>query len=357
MVEIVCSIVLLLNGLGIVGLAIGFLSGQLTGLVVGWWLCHRVESRVRISPFRASRRGIRRIVGAGSRFQVLTFLWTLIREAPKLLISPLLGVEFVGIHELAQRLLGLGKMLGLAVVGPLMSAFANLHVTDATKGRVERLHAQSSRAVALTTGLCFAFLFVFADDAILIWTGESYPLASWTLRVIVFGQFLHSLTGVGTASLRAQGLIGLEMLFALGRVGLMAGLMAPMYLLWGYKGLVGATAIAAALAPLGFLVVYACREQQDLGALFRISCLEPAFAMLPAAALTFALRAALTLPSWLEKARYQAIAEVMLFGLVFASVAGAATWSLVLRENERKAALALVIGRSAPAKDTVRPGG
>src|SRR5690606_35876742 len=116
--------------------------------------------------------------------------------------------------------------------------------------RAKELYTQASRVLSVTTAICFAFLAVFAHEVVLIWTGGEYPMAGWTLRMLVLGSFLHTLTGVGTASLRGRGRTRLELSTALWTGALIFAPLWPLTKAFGYQGLVFAFVLGGVGGPI-----------------------------------------------------------------------------------------------------------
>ena len=220
-IEFVISVVLLLLGWGLLGLAVGHFCGQVVATAVAWYLCRRLCPELRISPFMVSAWGLRRIVSLGGRFQALSVLQLIMTQGIKMLISGLLGVSTLAIYEIAYKLLSLGGAVAGAVIAPLMPAFAKLHAGEDHR-RFRSLYERGSKLVAAACMPCFAFLAIFADRLILLWTAEEYPVAAWTVRWMAVSFFAVLLTGVGTASLRGRGTVRLEFWFGLINVGLLA---------------------------------------------------------------------------------------------------------------------------------------
>jgi O-antigen/teichoic acid export membrane protein len=226
-----------------------------------------------------------------------------------------------------------------------MAAFANLHATDAGHARVNQLYDDASRALGIALAVSFVFLFLFADQAVIIWTGEAYPTASWTLRALAIGQLPHALTAVGTASLRARGRLGLELAFAGLRAALLALCVLPMYWAWGYGGVVATCSAAAVISSFAFFLMFARVEDFDLTGFARLSLWWPARALAPATLASLALSSAALVPLCFTNVRYQTCLEVAVYGLVFALVAMTGVWFNVLSGTERRAVVALVAQR------------
>ncbi|UCC30674.1 MAG: oligosaccharide flippase family protein [Phycisphaerales bacterium] len=357
-VEFVTAIALLCLGWDLLGLAMGHLCGQVLAITAAWWLCRRLCPELRVSPHFITLWGLRRIVSLGGRFQLLAILRLLMDQGTKMLISGLLGVATLALYELAFKLLSLGSTVGGALVAPLMPAFANLYARDDRRA-YRSFFTLSSKAVAAVSFPCFAFIAIFADQLILLWTGQEYPLAAWTTRCLALGFFALMLTSVGTASLRGQGTIRLEMGLALITTSLLALLLAPGYMLWGYRGIVGAILAGIAVGPAWFVAAYARRELLDLRSYLHATVLRPAITLGPPILAIAALAHATPFTLSLANPRWNALAELTLWGVLFSVLVGCCGWFFLLSSADR-ARLETVFRPSAaerrrPATDSVTP--
>nr|MCH9682469.1 oligosaccharide flippase family protein [Deltaproteobacteria bacterium] len=125
-IDFAITLPLLLMGYGLIGLAIGHAIGQVTIHFAAYFMVRRRLPQVRLSPRFISRDGMRKILSVGGRFQLLSVVNTAVISGVKLLLSAMVGVEWLAIYELADKLMSLGKTASEAVVAPLMPAFASL---------------------------------------------------------------------------------------------------------------------------------------------------------------------------------------------------------------------------------------
>ena len=331
-VEFFTSLCLLWCGLGLLGLAIGFLFAEVLAMVFAWFLCLRLCPRLRVSPFRATRRGLRQIASLGGRFQLLAIIDTLWQQGTRFILSALCGIEAVGIFEIATKILGLGRMAAGAVIVPMMPAFANLH-SDKADQRWQTLYTSGSRILAAVCVASFGFIAIFADAAIVVWTGQAYPLAAWTVRVLTLTYYLHMLTGVGAASLRGQGTVRLEICSVLiGGASVLCTIM-PGYWLGGFRGIVFAYA-SYLTGRIWLLVAFARQQSISVSGYFYRVVIRPVLVGLPVITAVLAMRLAgfqVTLPG----DRIHTAIELSLWGVAFSSVIGVLMWFMALSRQER----------------------
>jgi O-antigen/teichoic acid export membrane protein len=254
-IEFCITLPLLLTGHGLVGLAIGHAVGQITIDIAAYWLVRKHAPRVRISPLLVSREGLRTVFSIGGKFQLLSFVNTVVMQGVKFLLAALIGPRWVGIYELADKLINLGKSLSASVVAPLMPAFADLQA-GLEAARERQLFLQGSKALAVIGGAAFAFLAVFAGPALLAWTGELVPEAAWALRVLAPGEVAILLTGVVSANLRARGRIGLELKCALVATCTLLVVVFPLASMLGFQGVIYARLASQIIGAAWYLRAY-----------------------------------------------------------------------------------------------------
>jgi O-antigen/teichoic acid export membrane protein len=251
--EFVVAIALLSAGYGLVGLAIAYLCGELLATSVGWVLCHRLCPMLHLSPFLLTRDTFRELGSLAARFQVSSLLATGYGNGLKAVMSGLFGTSMLAAYELADKLFNLARVLSAAGFTPLMPAFANLHQAE-DPGKWRSLYTIGSKAVAVVAVISLSTLVVFADQAILVWTGEEYDLVAWIIRAMFVAHFMNILTGVGTSSLRAQGSMRLEILFRINAIVLTVITAVPGTLLGGFKGFIMAFAFSFFTASAWFVI-------------------------------------------------------------------------------------------------------
>ncbi len=336
-VGFVLSLCLLLNGWGLVGLAVAFLGSQLFVTAMAWRSCRRLCPELRITPMLASREGMRKMISLGGRFQLILFLQLVFVQGLKMLISGLLGTVILAIYDIAYKLLNLGAAFAASVVAPLMPAFANLHAKS-DRQRWSALLQKGLRMTAVVAILCYSFLFIFADQAILTWTGRSLPLAVWTLRCLSLPFLINVLTGVGTASLRGQGTVRLELRFLVLRTSMLVLLSMPGYWwLGGYKGLVYVSMLSILVGAVFFFITFAKSQSLSVWQYLGQSLGRPVVVLLPIVILVALLQQWITIPDMGLNARWTACVTVLVWGVFYAMVFGAAVWLGVLRPAERSA--------------------
>lgn len=348
-VEFVVTLPLLFNGYGLLGLGIGHVTGQILADVIAWRLVRRHLPQVRLNPLLVSRDGLRQVFAVGGRFQALALVNTVVMHGVKFLISALVGVRWVGVYELADKLMNLGKAACSAVVAPMMPAFANLQAAGDVE-RERRLFFQGSKAQAIAGGGSFLFLVIFALPVLLLWTGEDVPAAAWALQVCAIGELMWILTAVVSSNLRAQGRVGLEFRAAILTTSALVVLVIPLAGMLRFEGVIWARMIAQTLGAAWYLRAYfkfAGLSLREYLTETRIGALLAVIAIVGGgiAAVHHGLPA-VALPGL--KPRWAAVVVVGAWTIPYVLGLGYGVWRFVLSEAERSALAGVV--RSAIAK-------
>lgn len=334
-VEFCVSVPLIFNDWGLVGLAVGHLAGYGSNNFMAYYYVRKLAPELRVSPFRMSREGFRLMASVGGKFQILMGVNTVVMHGAKFVISVVLGPTWVGVYNLADRLLELGRAASAAIVAPLMPAFADSQARgDKDQERV--LLLKGSKADGLVGGGSLAFLAVFAPWVVFIWTGESVQEAGWALQVMAFGDGMFVLTSVVSSNLRARGQVRLEMTTALmsGFIGI--GSMFPLMELWGFQGAVGARLLAQVIAASWYLRAFFRVSGLPLSEYLAGTRILRILALLVSAVVISGLGSRLLeIPSVGVPERWQAVIQVSAWGLVYGVVVLVGAWKFVVDEEER----------------------
>ncbi len=342
--EFVVAIILLYRGWGLVGLATGHVTGQVLTIILAWWFCHRLAPQLKISPFNFSWDGLRQMFSLGGRFQLLSFMQMLIQHGTKLVISALLGVEMLAIAEIANKLMSLGMAVGGTVIAPLLPAFSNFHASG-SRDRAQNLYEHGSRISAIVSLPTFAFLAIFANRLVPLWTGHDFPLSIWTVQVMAPVAFLSMLTGMGTASLRGRGSIRLEMSYALVGIAVLIALYPPGYYFGHYQGMIMAEVIAGIAGAFWFFFAFARSESLNAWAWLRATLVRPLVILGPVIAIIAGLATTFTLDFGIHGRRMALVARMGVWGLAYTVAVLVVIWFALLTEEDRASVKSYLPGR------------
>lgn len=336
-IEFAASLPLLLMGYGLLGLAIGHAVGQIAINIAAYWMVRSRLPQVRISPFFASRDGLRKILSVGGRFQVLSVVNTVVLQGVKLMLSWLMGVNWVAIYELAHKLIQLGRTASQAIIAPMMPAFASLRAGGDRRSE-EQLFFNGSKANAFFAWTAFGFLALMAPTILLVWTGKLQPEAAWALRALAIGEAVALLTAIVSSSLRAQGLVGLEFTQAMVNTGLFLALIVVLGPLWQFEGLIYSRLIAQLLGALWYLRAY-FRFMKMSWRAYLVSTRIPVLGLILLSVGATLMVARQLLPPLAPPGlsmRWQAVIEVLVWAVPFVGLLGVGAWRLYLIPSDRE---------------------
>ncbi|MBP1684433.1 MAG: putative polysaccharide biosynthesis protein [Deltaproteobacteria bacterium] len=339
--EFVTALVLLSAGVGMASLAVGVLVREVVSIGTAWGCCRRLRPMIVLSPRRASVRGVTQVVHLGMRFQSLVLVHTTLREGTRLLISGFYGTTALGFFHLADRLLSVARAPGLAIVSPLMPAFANLGSSERPP-QWRRLFVRASTVLGLAAALPLFFAAVFAGPIVFGWTGQYFPDAAWTARVFVPMEFVALMMAVAAARLRAAGIVRLELTSGvIGSVLATAGLIAA-YPFAGYAGSVVGVAGGRTVGALWFLMRFLSMQRVDRWRYMRKAVLAPVLVCAPICLLFGAIAFHLPVLNVGEAGRWTVLVALAVLALACALTCVPAAWYLVLSARERGGIVRLV---------------
>jgi len=334
--EIALSLVLLFTLGGVISLALAFLAHEAFLAVSAWLTWRRLRPPLGLSPFKMTRYGLRRVLSLGGKFQLLSMLGMAITQSVKLTVSAVFGPVFLGLYDLADKIINMGRMAPMAVINPLLPAFTNLHTRGATQEALA-LYLRVSRVLALVTLLVFGFVFLVPDLFIFGWTGGAYHPAPLVLQILCVSAVVHLLTGVGTASLRSRESLAYEFKYYGWQLAAMLVLFFPLFHLWGFLGVATAFSVGFGLGACWFLAAYARREAIPVRVYLRSVVLDPGLRVGAVMAAFALLKLAWPAPFTVDGGRLQVLIQVGLLGTAFVAAVGAAVWFSGLLDTRERA--------------------
>jgi O-antigen/teichoic acid export membrane protein len=174
----IAQAVLVINGYGLVELAIALVITTIVNGCVSRYII-REPSDVSIRLSHATGSMARELLKYGSRNSVIAICGTVAFHADTLIIGLLLPVANVTHYAVANKLIGLVRMVATKPIDVLTPAYAHSHALK-DNGRQFRLFTESvTLALALALPFVVAFC-VFGDRIITLWMGPghsaSYPV-------------------------------------------------------------------------------------------------------------------------------------------------------------------------------------
>ena len=321
---------------GVASLALAFLGHEVFLAASSWWMWRRLRPPLGLSPFKATGYGFRRILSLGGKFQLLSILGMGITQSMKLIVSAVFGPAVLGIYDLADKIINMGRMAPMAVINPLMPAFTNLHTRGAGREALA-LYLRVSRILALITLVVFGFIFLVPDLFLFGWTGNAYSPAPLVLRILAVSAIIHLLTGVGTASLRSRESLSYEFKYYGIQMGTILLLLYPLYQAWGFLGMVTAFSAGFGSGAFWFLYAYSRLEGIPFGVYLRSVVYEPSIRIVGIMGLFVVLKMGWPALFAINSSRIMVLLDLAILGTAFTLLVGAAVWFsglLDVRERE-----------------------
>jgi O-antigen/teichoic acid export membrane protein len=335
--EFCTTMLLLWLGYGLVGMAVGFLLGQVAAILLARVYVARLAPELRVSPLLCSRAGFREVFSLGGRFQLLGILNTSVMEGTKIALSVVLGVQWVTFYDLSDKLLNLGKAMSSSVLAPLMPAFTDLQTGNESQ-KERTLFVQASRALALISCSILGFLAVESHSILTAWTNHDMREAAIALQILAGGEALMLQTGVVTANLRARGMVRFELTCAIVCMVVLLGLAVPLTRMFGFYGLIVARLTSLVIGAIWYMRVYfrfanIGTGEYVRGVQFGSILLAVAMASVVVVAGGGIVRDLLSGMT----TRWAAAIEVAIMGVFYAGIIGTVALRWLLKPNERTA--------------------
>lgn len=206
------SILLVLVGMGIGGLAMCVLGTTVCNGLVTRWLIRRSGLGVSVRPRKASWPAARELLKFGSRNAFVAVCGTIAYGADSLVIGFMLPLSNVAHYAIAAKLVNLLRTLATKPIDVLMPAYAHSYSVG-DNPRLFRLFAGSTAAalmIALPLVLC---VLMFGDLLIRFWVGPghepSYGIVVCLALALLFQLPGHASFTIFTGTERNRFLIGI----------------------------------------------------------------------------------------------------------------------------------------------------
>jgi O-antigen/teichoic acid export membrane protein len=194
----VLTVVFLIKGMGLVGVAWANLIPTVAGVIVNYFVCRRFTPTVKITVLHARFDVLRTLLLYSATTMVIALADMLRGQIDSTVIGKMIGFEKVAIFGIAGSLIGQIVSFTIAGIGVLTPRFASLegrgYVEELRKLFVKSLHYSA----LLGFGLCL-MTFIWGGNFIRLWVGdgfiESIPIL-WILTLALITDLAQS-PGVG----------------------------------------------------------------------------------------------------------------------------------------------------------------
>jgi O-antigen/teichoic acid export membrane protein len=249
------------TGRGLYGLADAFAISTLAAIVVAAIVAWRTTPWLRLSPWRYSRESLRMLANFGGVLQLNATLSTVVGSLGRVIAAPLIGLDALGLFDIAGKLPGMAGLLPGAFANAYVPASSYLHssLTDSAKGKLalQQLYLKGTRYMLFVSAGMAGFMATAAASILLVWIGRIYPGTAYLMTIFAIRFHLLTMTGTGTSIMRGMGRPWQELVLTLAGIPL-AAVTIPLSRLvlgrWSLVGLGTAMTGASIVASIVFVV-------------------------------------------------------------------------------------------------------
>lgn len=338
LLELLLIVVFLYAGFGVYALLLAFILRYTWSLLAFMRLAHRFLPGLQVRLRHFDRAMLRHFYGFGAKVQASAVLGTVLFSIDRLLAGFLLGPKGIALFELAAKL----PVSALAVPSAISNvtlATASGYAARDKLASIRDLHQQASRSTSLLAAVPLGFMAFFAAPIGKAWLAKGGELGAdlmafpMIMALTALWSHLHIVTGPGSAVLRAMGKAGNEFVYHGLRFVLLAICVSiSLYLMpSSTAGLAWGLALGGAAAATAYLAVNQRVLALPLRNLFA-QILLPGLAAYPLAGL---LRAVWDLAIPATTGRWETLAALALFGVLYALAYLLLAWAWLLNGVER----------------------
>jgi O-antigen/teichoic acid export membrane protein len=249
------------TGRGLLGLAEAFVVREVLSITLNAFVAFRMLPWLRISPSRLSLDSLRKLTGFGGMVQLSALLSIALNTIERVIASPLIGLNSVGVMDLSDKWPTMSSMVADAFSGSLMPAASYLKGGLADKpfdenSVVRQLYLRGARYMHLASASICALLATTSGLFLTVWLGTSYPASAYLMTIFAVQQNIHHLTGPGTSILKGIGRPREELYYIIPNIAAAAITMPLSRLVlghWTVSGLGSAVVIATLVSAVFFL--------------------------------------------------------------------------------------------------------
>jgi O-antigen/teichoic acid export membrane protein len=195
-------VTVLLAGWGIGGLGISLAVSSAVALAAYWLLAHRAVPGLRVSPFRAHRAELKRLVRFGGGVFTLRLISTIYNQMDKAIVGIVLGTRQVGLYEIANKVNVSAATIASVSVSAVVPAAASLRREAAV---VRDMFLRGS-CYAVAVSLPFAVAaFIFARPLLLSWIGLRAAPAIGAARLLMLYEAIQTPQNVASTMVYGLG--------------------------------------------------------------------------------------------------------------------------------------------------------
>jgi len=200
-----CTVVVLLLGGGVIGVAAIGIAINLLMLAPTIWTIHRIAPDLRFGLVGGSRKMLGKVTSFGWSMFMLRIGGQLETKTDEIVIGAFLPVSSITPYNLARRLSGLPQMLTEQFLTLLLPLASKLHAEN-DQDRLRSLYMVSTRltlAIFLPVGVSFIFL---AGPFLAVWVGQAFADYAPLVIILSIAGMIDTSTWPAGSVLQGMGL-------------------------------------------------------------------------------------------------------------------------------------------------------
>jgi O-antigen/teichoic acid export membrane protein len=307
---VLCTVVFLLAGAKVYGLALAVFLNYLFLLIGGIIIARRLLPSVMPNPFRCKLTTMRKMISFSVPLYAGYLMYTLQGHVEKLYLARFVGIVPVGWYNVASEGAAKVKRVPDLLLGPVLAAASEL---DATKERrkVEELYFRSQKYLAVVAIPLVVFAVVTAKTLIGVWVGKSLVPVAIPFALLVIGNLFPQIGAPTYFVLVGRGILRPAVYTALIATVLNVVLSFVFIKEWGFAGAVYGTALPMIISTVYFLAATRPYFELPLRRMLLRAYLKPLLCSLAAVPLVV-LVGSLKLRMWPS-----VLLELLAFALVY----------------------------------------
>ena len=337
LVEAILIFVLVGTGHGVMGLAEAFVIRSIISIVLSIYLAYRMAPWLHISPRLCTRSALHELLSFGGVVQLVALLSTALNTVERVIAAPLIGLEAVGLMDLADKLPSTAAYIPTAFATSLVPTAAYLRSglgeTEHGRETITKLYLKSSRYMNFASSAVAGFLAMAAAPVLRVWIGKMFPGMIYLMTIFAVQQHMHLSTGPGTSILKGLGRPWEEYIYTVTNIVAVAIIIPLSRILFGgWSAVELGTAVVAATAISAFIFIARANY------LFKVSWLRYLTYVIAPGILPYAIAGLLISPFWeamVYGGRWRAAAILAAVGIFYSAVLLVAIDRLVLELDER----------------------
>jgi O-antigen/teichoic acid export membrane protein len=248
-------IILVLNHSGgLYGIFIVGIVSWLAVIIINLYQVGKIFKEFSLSVFHFTVEKLRLLVSFGWKLQITTFASWAYNNLDKLFLGYFTDLATVSIYDIASRIKNLTRVPVTAYAGSIVPAASEIAATSHWTSVKDFYYRHSKYLLLIVFPINF-FIFVNSKSLINLWVGPGFEKAALILQILIIGNTLNLLTGVGTSVARGMNKPGIEAKYTASVTVLILFLG---YFLTKYYGLIGlsiGSTIAIGVPSFWFMIV------------------------------------------------------------------------------------------------------